>query len=90
MKAIVLNQYGSPDVVELKELDKPAIKETEVLVRVKAASINAGDLFSMRGSPWLARTERRLPQAARLRARLGYGRARGGGRRGSHALPAWR
>ncbi len=55
MKAIVLNQYGSPDVIELKELDKPAIKENEVLVRVKAASINAGDLFSMRGSPWLAR-----------------------------------
>ena len=55
MKAIVLNEYGSPDVIELKEVDKPVIKENEVLVRVEAASINAGDLFSMRGSPWLAR-----------------------------------
>ena len=55
MKAIVLNEYGSPDVLELKEIDKPVIKENEVLVRVSAASINAGDIFSMRGSPWLIR-----------------------------------
>jgi NADPH:quinone reductase-like Zn-dependent oxidoreductase len=55
MKAIVLNAYGSPDVVELKEIDRPVLKEKEVLVRVHAASLNAGDIFSMRGSPWLAR-----------------------------------
>ncbi len=55
MKAIVLNQYGSPDVVELKEIDKPVIKENEVLVRVNAASVNAGDIFTMRGSPWVIR-----------------------------------
>jgi NADPH:quinone reductase-like Zn-dependent oxidoreductase len=55
MKAIVQNAYGSPDVIELKEVDKPDIKENDVLVRVVAASINAGDLFSVRGSPWLAR-----------------------------------
>jgi NADPH:quinone reductase-like Zn-dependent oxidoreductase len=55
MKAIVLNEYGSPDVLELNEVDKPVVKENDVLVRVKAASINAGDIFSMKGSPWLAR-----------------------------------
>jgi NADPH:quinone reductase-like Zn-dependent oxidoreductase len=55
MKAIAINQYGSPDVLELTEIDKPALKENEVLVRVNAASINAGDIFSMRGSPWLVR-----------------------------------
>ncbi len=55
MQAIVLNAYGSPDVLELKELPQPVAKENEVLVRVHAASINAGDVFSMRGSPWLAR-----------------------------------
>ena len=55
MKAIVLNNYGSPDVLELKEIDKPVVKETEVLVSVCAAAVNAGDIFSMRGSPWLAR-----------------------------------
>lgn len=55
MKAVVLNQYGSPDVLELKEIDKPVVKENEVLVRVHAVALNAGDIFSMRGSPWLAR-----------------------------------
>jgi NADPH:quinone reductase-like Zn-dependent oxidoreductase len=55
MKAIVLNAYGSPDVLRLKEVDKPAIKDNEILVKVEASALNAGDLFSMRGSPWLAR-----------------------------------
>jgi NADPH:quinone reductase-like Zn-dependent oxidoreductase len=55
MKAIVINEYGSPDVLELKEIDKPVVKENEVLVRVNAAALNAGDIFSMRGTPWLVR-----------------------------------
>ena len=55
MKAIVINAYGSPDVLELKEVAAPAIKDDEVLVRVHAASLNAGDLFALRGSPWLIR-----------------------------------
>ncbi len=55
MKAIVQNDYGSPDVLELKEIDKPVVKENDVLVRVHAAALNAGDYFSMRGSPWLVR-----------------------------------
>lgn len=55
MKAIVQNDYGSPDLLELKEVDAPTIEENDVLVRVHAAALNAGDYFSMRGSPWLAR-----------------------------------
>ena len=55
MKAIVMNAYGGPDVLELKEVDKPEVTENDVLVTVHAASLNAGDYFSMRGSPWLAR-----------------------------------
>lgn len=55
MKAIVQNAYGGPEVLELKEVEKPAIADEEVLVRVHAAGLNAGDYFSMRGSPWLAR-----------------------------------
>jgi NADPH:quinone reductase-like Zn-dependent oxidoreductase len=55
MKAIVQNEYGSPDVLTLKEVDKPVVKENDVLVSVHAAALNAGDYFSMRGSPWLAR-----------------------------------
>ena len=62
MKAIVINAYGSPDVLELKEVAAPAIKDDEVLVRVHAASLNAGDLFSLRGSPWLVRFSVGLPR----------------------------
>lgn len=46
-----MNEYGSADVLTLKEVDKPAIKENEVLVSVQAAALNAGDYFSMRGDP---------------------------------------
>jgi NADPH:quinone reductase-like Zn-dependent oxidoreductase len=62
MKAIVINNYGSADVLEYKEIDKPVIKEEGVLVRVFASSLNAGDLFSMKGSPWLARMSVGFPK----------------------------
>lgn len=55
MKAIVQNGYGSPDVFAFKDVDTPVAKENEALVRVHAASLNAGDVFSMRGHPWLVR-----------------------------------
>ena len=55
MKAIVQNEYGSPDVYELKEIDKPMVKDDEVLVRVHAAGLNAGDYFAMRGEPYMIR-----------------------------------
>lgn len=55
MKAIVQNNYGSPDVLKLAEVTQPTMKDNQVLVRVKAVSINAGDLFAMRGHPWLIR-----------------------------------
>jgi NADPH:quinone reductase-like Zn-dependent oxidoreductase len=43
MKAIVYTKYGSPDVLEQKELEKPAPRDDEVLVKVQAASVNALD-----------------------------------------------
>jgi NADPH:quinone reductase-like Zn-dependent oxidoreductase len=56
MKAIVQTGYGSPDGFELREIDKPRIKKADdVLVRVHAAALNAGDVFMMRGSPWVVR-----------------------------------
>lgn len=55
MKAIVQNSYGSPDVLALKEIETPVMGDSDVRIRVHAASLNAGDLFSVRGSPWLAR-----------------------------------
>lgn len=55
MKAIVQNAYGSADVLEFKEVAKPAIGDRDVLVRVHAAGLNAGDYFTLRGRPWLIR-----------------------------------
>ena len=55
MKAIVQNGYGSSDVLGLKEIDKPVVEENDVLVRVHAASLAAGDYFAMRGEPYLVR-----------------------------------
>jgi NADPH:quinone reductase-like Zn-dependent oxidoreductase len=55
MRAIVRYEYGSPDVLELKDIDKPAVDDDSVLVRVRAASVNALDWHLMRGLPLLAR-----------------------------------
>ncbi|WP_203915310.1 NAD(P)-dependent alcohol dehydrogenase [Rhizocola hellebori] len=55
MKAIVQDRYGSSDVLEFKEVDKPVPAEHEVLVRVHAASVNARDWHFLRGDPYLAR-----------------------------------
>jgi NADPH:quinone reductase-like Zn-dependent oxidoreductase len=55
MKAIVQNEYGSPDVLELKEIDKPVVKDDGVLVRIHAAALHVGDVFAMRGVPYIAR-----------------------------------
>jgi len=62
MKAIVHNRYGSSDVLEYKEIDPPALRDDDVLLRVVAASVNAGDLFTLRGSPWLVRFSTGFPQ----------------------------
>lgn len=56
MKAIVYYKYGSPDdVLELQDIDKPMVKDNEVLVRVQAAAIHAGDWLMVRGIPYLMR-----------------------------------
>jgi len=63
MKAIVYHEYGSPDVLELKDIDKPLVKDNEVLVRVHAASVNRLDWHLMRGSPYIARLQAGAAQA---------------------------
>lgn len=55
MKAIVMNAYGGPEVLEFKEVAKPQLTEKDVLIKAKAVGLNAGDYFTMRGSPWLTR-----------------------------------
>jgi NADPH:quinone reductase-like Zn-dependent oxidoreductase len=55
MKAIVYTEYGSPDVLQLREVATPVPADDEVLVRVHAASVNAADWRLMRADPFLAR-----------------------------------
>jgi NADPH:quinone reductase-like Zn-dependent oxidoreductase len=55
MKAIVQDRYGPPDVLELRDVAKPAPGDNEVLVRVHAAAVNALDWHYMRGDPYVAR-----------------------------------
>jgi NADPH:quinone reductase-like Zn-dependent oxidoreductase len=56
MKAIVYHEYGSPDVVlGLQEVDKPTAGDDEVLIKVRAASVNPLDWHFIRGTPYLAR-----------------------------------
>jgi len=66
MQAIVGTEYGSPDGLELREIDLPVAGEGEVLVSVRAASVNPLDFHVMRGTPYLVRVTEglRRPKAA--------------------------
>ena len=55
MKAIVYTKYGPPDVLQIEEVEKPTPNENQVLIRVHAASVNAGDYRVMRANPFLVR-----------------------------------
>jgi NADPH:quinone reductase-like Zn-dependent oxidoreductase len=55
MKAIVRSSYGSPDVLEFTDVDMPVAAGDDVLVRVRAASLNQGDLDYLYGRPFLTR-----------------------------------
>jgi NADPH:quinone reductase-like Zn-dependent oxidoreductase len=52
MKVIVITKYGPPDVLQLKEVDKPVPKDFEVLVKVHAASLTYSNLFLVSGKPF--------------------------------------
>lgn len=55
MKAIVQDTYGSPDVLELRDFDKPGLGDDDVLVRVHAAGVDPGVWHVMAGRPYLVR-----------------------------------
>lgn len=55
MKAIIRTEYGTPDILQLAEIEKPAPAADEVLVKVHAASINMADRYLMSGKPVMVR-----------------------------------
>lgn len=55
MKAIICTKYGSPDVLQLQEVEKPAPKDDEVLIKIHAVSINSRDWRMMRANPFFIR-----------------------------------
>src|SRR5713101_1044397 len=60
MKAIVYHEYGSPDVLKCEEIEKPVPKDDEVLIKVRAASVNPLDWRLMKGKPRALRIVPRL------------------------------
>ena len=55
MKAAVYTRYGPPEVVQITDVEKPIPKDNEVLIKVRAASLNPLDWHFMRGTPYAVR-----------------------------------
>ncbi len=55
MRAIMQDEYGPAGVLRLQHIDRPAVGDDQVLVRVRASSVNIGDLFMMTGTPYILR-----------------------------------
>ena len=60
MRVIARDRYGSPDVMTVAEADVPEVANDQVLVRVRATSVNAVDWHTLRGKPYIARTDEGL------------------------------
>ncbi len=66
MKAMVYENYGPPEVLEVRELDVPTLAPSEVLVRVMASALNPYDRHLMRGDPFLVRLAKGLRRPRRV------------------------
>ncbi|MGO4259159.1 NAD(P)-dependent alcohol dehydrogenase [Lysobacter sp. TAB13] len=57
MKAVVYHEYGSPDVLQLRDVALPQPRPNELRIRMRAASVNPVDLYLLRGSPYMLRLQ---------------------------------
>src|SRR5262245_57150236 len=64
MKAIVQEGYGSPEFMKLREIERPVVDDAGVLVRVRAASVNAIDCHLLRRLPHIIGTLMRVPRSS--------------------------
>ena len=55
MKSIIVNRYGGPEVLQIKNVDKPTPKDNEILIHIKATAITAASTFMREGKPYFGR-----------------------------------
>ena len=70
MRAAVHSRYGPPDVMRIADVDKPTAGEHDVLVKVRATTVNRTDCGFLSGKPWIGAALQRAPQAEGDRPRM--------------------